>query len=121
MSKLFLAVLLLCLLPCLLWAQPSMVKDTANTIIHDDQRDLIDVVRSVFNVSPRKVEAEKDKSVYFSFLPISSSVPGGGKALFTSTTAGFYLGNRKTTYISSVTFAPYFNFKGRYGLPVRSN
>ncbi|RYZ94653.1 MAG: hypothetical protein EOP47_27445, partial [Sphingobacteriaceae bacterium] len=120
MSKL-LAVLSLCFIPCLLWAQPSMVKDTANIIPHDDQRDLIDVVRSVFKFSPRKIEPEKDKDVYFSFLPISSTLPGGGKTLFTSTTAGFYLGNRKTTYMSSITFAPYFNFKGRYGLPVRSN
>ncbi|WP_233496600.1 BamA/TamA family outer membrane protein [Mucilaginibacter hurinus] len=98
-----------------------MIKDTTNTDTLDNQRDLIDVARSLFNVRPRTIKAEKDKSVYFSFLPVSSAVPGGGKALFTSTTAGFYLGDRNTTYISSVTFAPYFNFKGRYGLPVRSN
>lgn len=98
-----------------------MVKDTANYADYSNQTDLIDVARSLFNVTPPKVEAEEDKEVYFSFLPVSSQVPGGGKALVTSTTAGFYLGNRKTTYISTITFTPYLNFKGRYGLPIRSN
>jgi hypothetical protein len=54
-------------------------------------------------------------------LPVSTGIPGGGTAAFTSTTAGFYLGDRSTTYISSISFTPYFNFKGRYGLPIRSN
>ncbi|MFD2145695.1 hypothetical protein [Mucilaginibacter antarcticus] len=41
--------------------------------------------------------------------------------LVTSTTAGFYLGSKKTTYLSSLNFTPYLNFTGRYGLPIRSN
>src|SRR3982074_453634 len=36
---------------------------------------------------------------------------GGGTALITSTTAGFYLGDRKTTNLSSVTFSPSTNFQ----------
>ncbi len=59
--------------------------------------------------------------VYFSILRVSTAVPGGGTAVFTSTAAGFYLGDRSTTYLSSVSFTPYFNLKGRYGLPIRSN
>jgi hypothetical protein len=121
MFKLFAAFISLFILPCCLMAQPQMVKDTANTPVDNNQRDLIDVVRSIFDVKPREIKPEKDKQVYFSFLPISSTVPAGGSALVTSTTAGFYLGDKRTTYISSVTFTPYLNFKGRYGLPIRSN
>ncbi|RZJ76652.1 MAG: hypothetical protein EOO45_01490 [Flavobacterium sp.] len=115
----YLVVLLL--LPCCVLAQPSMVRDTTNYIDYSNQTDIIDVARSLFDYKPRKIEPEEDKDVYFSFLPFSTAVPGGGKALLTSTTAGFYLGDRKTTYISSITFTPYVNFKGRYGLPIRSN
>lgn len=41
--------------------------------------------------------------------------------LITSTTAGFYLGDQHTTYLSSINFTPYLNLKGRYGLPIRSS
>jgi len=96
--------------------------DTTNIIVDTiGQRDLIDVVRPIFTTKPRRETDTKKKQIYFSILPISSSVPGGSKALVTSTTAGFYLGDRKTTYLSSVNFAPYFNFKGRYGLPIHSS
>jgi hypothetical protein len=108
-----------CLLPFLLFAQiPS---DTTNVYIDTTgQKDLIDIGRSLFKFKHRKYPKEKQQ-VYFSILPISSTVPGGGYALVTSTTAGVYLGDRKTTYLSSVTFAPYFNLKGRYGLPIHSS
>jgi hypothetical protein len=94
-------------------------RNNTNTIA---QRDLIDVFRSVFNVKPRKVSTNEKRKLYFSFLPISSSDGrSGGRALFTSTTAGFYLGDQQTTNLSSIVFTPYFNLKGRYGLPIRSN
>lgn len=113
-----LVLLIFCLFPCLLMAQAPV--DTTN--IHVDttgQKDLIDVIRPIFTFKPRKDKEQKE--IYFSILPISTSVPGGSKALVTSTTAGFYLGDRSTTYISSVTFAPYFNLKGRYGMPIHSS
>ncbi|GAA3960003.1 hypothetical protein GCM10022210_04590 [Mucilaginibacter dorajii] len=105
-------------------AQVSMpIADTAKRLNDTiPQRDLIDIFRSVFNVKPRKVSPLEKKKFYFSFLPISSSDGrSGGRALFTSTTAGFYLGDEATTNLSSFTFTPYFNLKGRYGLPIRSN
>src|SRR6185437_11094932 len=116
-------VLLLTILvfpPLLLLAQTPV--DTTNIVDVDTtgQKDLIDVARTFFKFKPRPNNQER-KQVYFSILPISSAVPGGSKALVTSTTAGFYLGERKTTYLSGVTFAPYFNLKGRYGLPVHSS
>ena len=67
------------------------------------------------------MKSESGKNLYFSFLPLSSTVPGGGKALITSTTAGFYLGPRDSTYLSTANFAPYLNFKGRFGLPLRTS
>jgi outer membrane protein assembly factor BamA len=95
--------------------------DTTNvTIDTTGQKDLLDIGTRLLKFKARKFTKEK-KQVYFSILPLSTNVPGGGKALVTSTTAGFYLGRRTTTYISSVTFAPYFNLKGRYGLPIHSS
>jgi hypothetical protein len=85
------------------------------------KRDLVDIAKSVFHINPKPDSAKKGKAFYFSALPLSNAVPGGGRALFTSTTAGFYMGDRATTYLSSVTFSPYFNFKGRYGFPFRSS
>jgi hypothetical protein len=119
MVKLLL-ILVFCLLPCLLMAQTPV--DTTNIVDVDTtgQKDLIDIGRSLFKFKHRKYAKEK-KQIYFSILPLSSNVPGGSKALVTSTTAGFYLGDRKTTYLSSVTFAPYFNLKGRFGMPIHSS
>jgi hypothetical protein len=119
MAKVLL-ILLFCLLPCLLMAQTPV--DTTNNVDIDTtgQKDLIDIARTLLKDKPRKYPKEK-KQIYFSILPISTAVPGTSKALVTSTTAGFYLGDRNTTYISSVTFAPYFNLKGRFGLPIHSS
>ena len=119
MKKILLGILF-CFSTLTLWAQVPV--DTTNKADIDTtgQRDLIDVAHSVFKFKPRKKYKDKIQ-IYFSILPISSNVPGGSTALVTSTTAGFYLGPRKTTYISTVTFAPYFNLKGRYGLPVHSS
>lgn len=84
------------------------------------QRDLIDVGKDILNIKPPKGPDSSGKSIYFSFLPFSTTVPGGGYALITSTTAGFYTGNRETTYMSRASFTPYTNFRGRFGLPIRS-
>jgi len=114
-------LLIFCCFSCLL-VRAQVPVDSTNQVFIDTsgQKDLIDIGRSLFRFKPRKNYRER-KEIYFSFLPISSSVPGGSKALVTSTTAGFYLGPRKTTYISTVTFAPYFNLKGRFGLPIHSS
>ncbi|MFD0794382.1 BamA/TamA family outer membrane protein [Mucilaginibacter litoreus] len=97
-------------------ASDTTLKDTSR------QTDLIDIVHDIFPHKSQKKRFTGDKTVYFSVLPFSASVPGGvGRALITSTTAGVYLGPRQTTNISSATFAPYFNFKGRFGLPLRTS
>ena len=105
-----------CAVPaCSLAQQPNQSNDTVPA------RDLIDVAKSVFHIRPNKLPAKGERKVYYSLLPISSNVPGGGRALVTSTTAAFYMGDRRSTYLSGVSFAPYFNFNGRFGLPVKSN
>ncbi len=117
-------ILLACLLPGVLEAQdaPDLLikkttaKDTAR------QTDLIDIAKGLFHVRPNRMRMQNDKNIYFSFLPIGASVPGGsGKALVTATSAATYLGPRRTTNISSAVFAPYWNFKERFGLPLRTS
>ncbi|KGE13736.1 BamA/TamA family outer membrane protein [Sphingobacterium deserti] len=83
-------------------------------------RDLIDIGKRVFKIKPPAGIDSNGQKIYFSILPFSTNVPGGGHALITSTTAGFYLGDRKTTYISRVNFTPYTNFGLRFGIPIRS-
>src|SRR3954468_8025568 len=118
--KVVIAFLLLYLPAIPGWSQKKKaamehVEDTARKI------DIIDIVKSRFRFSPKTVKRNPGKKVYFSLLPVSSQVPGGGRALITTTTAGFYLGNRSNTFLSHVTFSPYLNFKGRYSVAFRSN
>ncbi len=112
----------------LLFAQPKKVvvtiqqPDSISTLPDTaGKRDLIDVFKSVFDARRSRIKRQPGRAIYFSFLPTPSAIPGGGTALITSTTAGFYLGSRETTNLSSVSFTPYFNFKGRYGIPFRSS
>jgi len=114
-----LPLLYLLIIPLALHAQNAI--DPSKQIDTTGKRDLIDIGKSIFRIENKIDTGQKDRSLYFSILPLSSAVPGGGRAVFTATTAGFYLGERNTTYLSSVTFSPYFNFRGRYGFPFRSN
>ncbi len=107
-----------CLFPFLLMAQSPIDKGHIDTT---GQKDLIDVARSFSKSPPRPIELDEKNKIYFSFLPLSTAVPGGGNVLVTSTTAGVYLGDRSNTSLSTVSFTPYFNFKGVFGLPIRSN
>ncbi|ASU35750.1 BamA/TamA family outer membrane protein [Mucilaginibacter xinganensis] len=116
----FYVFLIFGLLPSLLIAQNPIDKSHLN-IDTTGQKDLIDIVGTLFKSQSRPISLDEKKKIYFSFLPLSTSIPGGGTALVTSTTAGIYLGDRKTTYLSTISFTPYFNLKGRYGLPVRSS
>jgi hypothetical protein len=116
--------IILCLFPFFVSAQTTPTMLPQSNIVKDTtrQKDLIDIYKSVFHVTPKKIRTEKGKRIYFSFLPVGGSAPGGsGNALVTSTTAAIYLGDRRTTNISSATFAPYWNFKSRFGLPLRSS
>lgn len=93
----------------------TAVKDTAG------QRDLIGIFLNVTKIHIKHPHSESGRRIYFTALPLSSSVPGGGNALITSTTAGFYLGDRKQTYLSTATFSPSFSFRGQFNFPIRAN
>jgi hypothetical protein len=117
----FLPVLVFFLLPTFLFAQNSNTA-SANTINADtvNKTDLIDIVGSIINIKPRPTSSGEKKKIYFSILPFSTTGTNGALSI-TSTTAGFYLGDQHTTYLSTVNFTPYLNFQGRYGLPIRSS
>lgn len=84
------------------------------------QRDLIDVAAKLLKINLTEQEDTTDHKFNFNLLPLSTEVPGGGKALVTSVTASFYLGKRNNTRLSEIWFVPYIDFDGRYGLPIRS-
>ena len=119
-----LTVLLFIALPACLFSQ-----NPAGMIIPKDsvrvdttgQKDIIGILSKFTHIRFKKPARQKGRKVYYSLLPIGTTVPGGGTALVTSTQAGFYLGDRKTTNISSVTFSPSTNFKGAFNIPFRSN
>jgi outer membrane protein assembly factor BamA len=117
-------VLFFFLLPaCLLSQNPSgmltppaeSVKDTSG------QKDIIKVVFDFTHIHIKKPPTVKGRRVYYSLLPVGTNVPGGGTALVTTTQAGFYLGDRKNTYLSNITFSPSTNFKGAFNFPFKSN
>src|SRR5215475_7130469 len=103
--------------PLALWAQTpkDMLVRPADSLERDTtgQRDLIGIFLNVTKIQIHHPRPEEGRRVYYTVLPLSTSVPGGGNALITSTQAGFYLGDRKETYLSSVTFSPSYNFKGQ--------
>ncbi|HLL44328.1 MAG TPA: hypothetical protein VK369_14360 [Segetibacter sp.] len=102
------------------WSQNKNQELSLYPIIDTARKvDIIDVVKSNFQFTPKTLKRSTGKKVYFSLLPVS--IPRGGKAVITSTSAGFFLGKRQNTFLSNVTFSPYLNFKGRYSLAFRSN
>ena len=120
-SKITFYILLFFLLPFAGFAQQINNSTDNAPIDTTNKKDLIDVAQKIFKFSPQKIQRREKRKVYFSLLPTSSAVPGGGKALITSTRAGFYLGNRRNTFLSSVSLSPYLNFKGRYSISFRSD
>jgi hypothetical protein len=123
MKRIAFTIIIVCA-PIILFAQTasSIIPDTVKTSDTLRQVDLIDIGKALFHIQPKVTKTQGDKKIYFSILPISSTVPGGnGRALVTSTTAGTYLGPRATTNLTSLTFAPYWNFGNRFGLPLRNS
>jgi len=117
-------VFFFCMMPGLLFAQNIYRSIDTSRFTNDTvpQLDVIDIFRSVFKIKNRPPLGQEKKRFYFSFLPVGSSVvQGPGKALITSTTGAFYLGDKANTSISTISFTPYFNFTGRYGIPIHSN
>src|SRR5690606_14085410 len=102
MHRLFRAIyscLFFALFPLFTYSQNASNAIAENNIASDTskQRDLLDIGKSILKIKPKTIEEEKNKKAYFSILPTSGALPGGGNILITSTTAGFYLGNRDST------------------------
>src|SRR5690606_27517623 len=93
--------LLFILIPASSFSQNAGDIIEENTVVADTstQTDLLDLAKSLFKIKPKTLEEEKNKKVYFSIIPTSAEIPGGGNALITTTTAGFYLGDRDKTYL----------------------
>ena len=85
------------------------------------QKDLLGILKDFTHINIKKPPRVNGRKVYYSLLPIGTSVPGGGTALVTTTQAGFYLGDRRTTFLSTVTFSPSTNFKGAFNIPFKAN
>lgn len=119
-------VLCVCLIPCCLHAQnpTGMITPTDSIMKNVDtsvQRDIVGIAIRISHIHLKRPPQVQGRRVYYSLIPLSMTVPGGGAALVTATTAGFYLGDRKTTYLSNITFSPSTNFKGQYNFPFRTN
>ena len=111
----FLLISCFCLISQIAYTQETKYsKDTA------EQRDLIDIAKQTFHFHTKKLPRRGTKKVYYSFLPFSTQMPGGGNALVSATTAGFYLSNRKITSLSTATFYPYLTFVGRFGYSLQT-
>jgi hypothetical protein len=103
-------LLLFCTIPLFVFAQNNTIeRDTVG------KKDIINVIKILLHRDLNKTPEKTGKKIYYSFLPVSSQVPGAGIALVTSTTAGFYLGDRANTSLSTVAFSPYITFSGRVG------
>ena len=98
----------------------AYAQNNAQIVDTTDKKDLIGIAKNIFRKNIHKLRAEKGRKIYYSFLPVSSEAPGAGIALITSTTAGFYLGEKKATSLSAITFSPYITFSGQLGYTFRS-
>ncbi len=124
MFRRIIVVLLIVAGPLLSWAQTPkdmLIAPAGERVDDTTGRDLIGIFLGVTHIHIHHPRSQRGRRVYYSLLPLSTSVPGGGYALITSTTAGFYLGDRKETYLSTATFSPSFNFRGQFNFPLRAN
>lgn len=100
---------------------PDLMPDDKISKDTSKQKDLLDVYKSLFKLPPSPKNPHPENKVYFTWNPLANAPTSSGNALVTSTTANMYLGPKSTTYLSTVNFAPYFNFNRRFGLPLRSS
>lgn len=92
-------------------------KSKTDTSIQKDLEEIIGATLHLKSKLPRKGK----KQVYFSLLPVSSTVPRGSQASLSTTNGAFYLGQIRNTSVSTITFSPYPAFDGRYIFPISTN
>jgi len=123
MRKVFAATLFCCFRTLVMAQNPTGTLVPPDKLVEDTTglRDIIGIALKLSHIHLKKPPKVAGQRVYYSIIPLGSSVPGGGEALITSTNAAFELGNPKTTFLSNVTFSPSTNLKGEWNLPFRSN
>jgi Omp85 superfamily domain len=113
---------------CCCWSFCVLAQNPTGTLVPPDKlevdtsgkRDIIGVLVKFTHFHIKKPPRVDGQRVYYSIIPLGSSVPGGGEALITSTNAAFNLGDKKT-FLSNVTFSPSTNLKGEWNIPFHSN
>src|SRR5579859_5644175 len=126
MPNFFATAALVC---CCCWSFSLMAQNPTGTLVPPErlvedttgQRDLIGIALRLTHIQIKKPPKVAGKRVYYSVIPLGTAIPGGGEALITATNAAFYLGDRKTTFLSNVTFSPSTNFTGEWNFPFQSN
>jgi len=113
----------ICFIPLFAYAQtaPSIIPDKVVKRDTARQKDLVDVAKSILNIKPPFLKLEKNKKLYFTFLPFGNVPGGNGRVLISSITVETYFGPKKTTNQSNATFAPYWDFGNKFGLPIRNS
>jgi hypothetical protein len=116
-------IILICAFSTAVSAQDASDLNPGNVSLTDTahQKDLLDVYKKWFKLPAKPVNPHPENKVYFTLNPLANAPTSSGNALVTSTTANVYLGPKSTTFLSTVNFAPYFNFNRRFGLPLRSS
>ena len=98
----------------------AIAQNRDTTDFKPSDKDLVEVLLKVLHVKT-KTATPKVGVLYFSVMPSTNSSIRGGKLILSSINAGFYLGEPKTTYISSVYFVPYTNLAQQYGFMSTQN
>jgi hypothetical protein len=112
------SLLLLTLL--LISAKASSHQSRDTTDVNKEDKDLIGVIAPLLHLK-KKTELPKEGIVYFSVMPSTNSTIGGSQVIVSSINAAFYLGDPKTTFISSIYFVPYTNLGQQYGFMSTQN
>jgi hypothetical protein len=115
-------ILLIGAIPVESSAQSTSNLNPQNQTVQDTslQKDLLDIYRKWFKVPEKPKTQPSEKKIFFTLNPLANAPTSSGNAFVTSTTANMYLGPKETTNLSTATFAPYYNFDKRFGLPLRS-
>jgi hypothetical protein len=107
-------------IPSLAQNSSDLIPQNRNVLDTAHQMDMLDVYKKWFKLPPSPKNPHPENKVYFTLNPLANAPTSSGNAFVTSTTANIYLGPASTTNLSTASFAPYFNFNRRFGLPLRS-
>lgn len=89
-----------------------------NDSVANNKKDILDVLYKLFHKND-SLARNPDKKVAFSLLPVPIDADKNA-GLVVSFLTTFYLGDRKTTSMSQVTFSPYFSFTKQYVFPIQT-